>query len=556
MKHLKLSFVLVTILMVLLAACAPPTPEVIEKEVVVEKPVVQTVVIKEEVVVEKPVVETVVVEKEVVVEKVVTATPVPMKLIIGSYADIVQNLDPTLTTWNSDIMLFLNIYELLYRVNDDGSELLPSAAESYEVSDDLKVWTFHLRKGLKFSDGSPLTAGDVVFSVEWGMREGSEWTWIWEDAGLEKAEAVDDYTVKFTLNKSFVPFLSYVAGYWASIFPKAALEARGEQDFFNLPVCSGPYMVKEFVQADHITFVRNPYGRIQGKVEEVEVRLIPDDNTRMLQLQAGDIDVAVNVPYSQIDSMDALPDIRVEKYPFAFTNILYVNHAKPPLDDVNFRLALNYAVDREALIKAVFFGHAEFPTSFLPKGVMYWDETVPGFPYDLEKAKEYLAKSKYADGAEFEIWAAPTNVTHVETITALQGMWQKLPGVNPKIVQYENAVLREKRDKGEHWMFTGGFSSDVVDPDEITNWYITGYCVKWHHADISAVKPIIDAARVEADPVKREKLYSDIQHWAQDNALLIGLNYTSNIWGLNEKVQGLWVDPIMGMRLEGVWIRQ
>jgi len=552
-KHRFLFTVLVLALGVLplVAACATPTAEVVEK--VVTQIVKETVIVEgTPQVVEKEVTKIV----EVEVEKVVTATPAPTKLIIGSYADIVQNLDPTVTTWNSDIMLFLNIYELLYRVNRDGSELLPSAAESYDVSDDLKVWTFHLREDGKFSDGSPLTAEDVVFSVERGLREESSWTWIWEDAGLVTVEAVDDYTVRFTLDKSFVPFLSYVSGYWASIFPKAALEARGEEDFFSLPVCSGPYMVKEFVQADHITLVRNPYGRIQGIVDEFEVQLIPDDNTRMLKLQAGDIDIGVSVPFSQIDSIDALPDVRVEKYPFAYTGILYINHAKPPIDDVNFRLALNYAVDREALIKAVYFGHVEFPTSFLPKGVTYWDTTVPGFPYDLEKAKEYLAKSKYADGAEFEIWTTTTSATGPEVATALQGMWQKLPGVKPEIVQYEPAVLREKRDEGEHWMWIGGFSSDVVDPDQISNWYITGWVKQYHNADISEVQPIIDAARVETDPAKREKLYSDVQNWAQENALTINLYYSSNNWGMNERVQGLWVDPVMGMRLEEVRIRE
>jgi peptide/nickel transport system substrate-binding protein len=135
-------------------------------------------------------------------------------------------------------------------------------------------------------------------------------------------------------------------------------------------------------------------------------------------------------------------------------------------------------------------------------------------------------------------------------------MWQKLPGVQPEIVQYEPAVLREKRDEGEHWMWVGGFSSDVVDPDQISNWYITGWVKQFHNADISGVQPIIDAARIETDPVKREKLYSDVQHWAQENALTINLYYSSNNWGMNERVKGLWVDPVMGMRLEEVRIAE
>ncbi|MDY7076111.1 MAG: ABC transporter substrate-binding protein [Chloroflexota bacterium] len=477
------------------------------------------------------------------------------KLIFASSTDEIR-LDPNTTTWNTDIMISFNIYETLYRVNRDGTGLEPSAAESYDVSDDLKVWTFYLRKGLKFSDGTPLTAEDVAFSIERGLAEDSLWAWIWQDAGLEKAEAIDDYTVVFTLNKPFVPFLTYQAGYWASIFPKAALEAQGDEAFFEKPVCSGPYMVKEFVQADHLTIVRNPHSRLTPFIDEIEFPILPDDNTRMLKLQAGEIDVAWDVPPSQIDAINALPGLMVKEYPFAATGIMFINHAKPPLDDVNFRLALNYAVDREALIETVLFGHGEFPTSFLPPGVMYWNDTVPGYPYDLEKAKEYLAMSKYADGAEFEIWTSTTGTTDSEIATALQDMWSKLPGVETKIVQHEPAVSRELRAKGEHWMFTGYFSSDVVDPDELTSIFIGGYWNGFVNADISEIEPVARQAQIEADQVKRGELYSEIQQWAQENAMIINLYYGTNNWGMKETVRDLWANPLLGTRLHEAWIEK
>lgn len=476
------------------------------------------------------------------------------RLVISTNAPQIL-LDPTTTTANNDIMLHLNLYELLYRVNRDGTALEPSAAESVETSEDLKVWTFHLRDDLLFSDGTPLTADDVVFSIERGRREESLWAWLYDDAGLESVEAPDEHTVVFTLTKSFVPFLSYVAGYWAAIFPKAALEAQGDT-FFDNPVTSGYYMVKELVQADHITLVRNPNARVAPLLDEVEIVLIPDDNTRILKLQSGDIDVAVDVPASQIDAVNAVPGFSVQSYPFAYAGVMILNHAKPPFDDLNFRLALNYAVDREALIKAVLFGHGEPATSFLPKGVMYWSDSVPGFPYDLEKAKEYLAKSKYADGAAFEIWTTPTSVTGNETATALQGMWSQLPGVTPTIVQLESGVLTERRNNGEHWMTVGGFSSDVVDPDQISNWFLTGYIHQFTNADISGVLPLIQAAQVEPDPATREKMYGDVQLWAQENAYTVALYYRPNSWGVAEKVKDLWVDPVMGLRLQEAWVEQ
>jgi peptide/nickel transport system substrate-binding protein len=478
------------------------------------------------------------------------------ELIFATSADEIR-LDPTVTTWNTDIMIHNNIYRQLYKVNEDATGLDPNAAESYEVNEDATVWTFTLRDDIKFSDGTPITAEDVVYSIERGLREDSVWTWIYEEAGLEsgKTTALDERTVQFELSGSFVPFLSYVSGYWASIFPKAALEEMGDEEFFKKPICSGEWTVEEFVQSDHLTIVPNPYAIGQAKLDRITFPVIPDDNTRMLQLQAGEIDVGYVVPASQIDSINALPELVVREYPFAFTEIIYTNHAKPPLDDVNFRRALNYAVDRQALIDAVLFSHGTFPTSFLPPGVLYWDDSIEGFPYDLEKAKEYMAQSDYPDGAEFELWTTTTSATGIEIATALQGMWNQLPGVNVEIVQHEPGVSREKRAAGEHWMFVGGFSSDVADPMEIIGWFVTGYVNDtYRYADVSEVKPLADAANGELDPVKREELIHQIQQWMQDNAFTINLYYTANNWGMKQSVKDLWVNPLLIMDLDNVWL--
>ena len=135
-------------------------------------------------------------------------------------------------------------------------------------------------------------------------------------------------------------------------------------------------------------------------------------------------------------------------------------------------------------------------------------------------------------------------------------MWSQLPGVEANIVQLESGVLRERRDNGESWMTVGGFSSDVVDPDEITNWFLTGYGHGISNADISGVQPIIAAAQVESDPVKRKQLYSDVQHWAWETANTVTLYYGSNNWGVADNVKDLWVDPVMGLRLHEAWIEK
>ncbi|MCJ7623855.1 MAG: ABC transporter substrate-binding protein [Anaerolineaceae bacterium] len=552
-KFLRIFAVLMVALLIL-PACGPgatPVTEIIEveKEVEVEVEVTR------------------IVEGEVVTEMiVVTATPEPAEeevveegggeLIFALSADEIR-LDPLATTWNTDILIHNNIYLQLYRVNEDGSGLEPFAAESYEVNDEATVWTFTLRDDIKFSDGTPITAEDVVYSIERGFSETSLWGWIYEEAGLEsgKTTALDERTVQFELLATFVPFVSYISGYWASIFPKAALEEMGDEAFFQNPITSGDWTVEEFVQADHLTIVPSPYAIGEAKLDRITIPLIPDDNTRMLQLSAGQIDVGYIVPASQIDSINSLPDLVVNVYPFAFTEVLYDNQAKAPFDDENFRRALNYAIDREALIDAILFGHATMPGSFLPKGVIYWDDSIEGYPFDLEKAEEYLALSNYPDGYDFELWTTTTSATGIEIATALQGMWNQLPGVNVEIVQYENAVLREKRDNGEHWVFVGGYSSDVADPGQITAWFLTGYVNDaFRHGNVDEVKPMLATANAELDPVTREVMFHEIQQWSQDHSFCFNLYYTNSNWGMKKSVKDLWVNPLQIMDLNDVWI--
>jgi peptide/nickel transport system substrate-binding protein len=184
-------------------------------------------------------------------------------------------------------------------------------------------------------------------------------------------------------------------------------------------------------------------------------------------------------------------------------DLVALNHAQPPMDDLNFRMALNYAVDRETLISQVLFGYAEPGTSYQPKGVPMFDASVPGYPYDLEKAKDYLAKSKYADGAEFELMTYKGRDDQIAVATALQGMWEQLPGVKVNVVQYEPGVAREKRAAGEHQAYMGAYLCDTPDDDQIAIFWITGWGAKQHNADITEVQPLVLAAQSETDPVKR-----------------------------------------------------
>ncbi len=477
------------------------------------------------------------------------------KLTVATHAKDFA-LDPTIRQAFGDIIFWFSIYDQLYRVNPQTLEYEPSLAESYKASDDQKLWTFHLRKGIQFSDGSPITAKDVAASVEWCRRADAGSSYIWDTATLDKVEAPDDSTVVFRLKQPFPALLSVLTGYWASVLPKAGIDAQA-QGFFDAPVTSGPFMVKSMIQGERLNLVRNPYYREPPYLDELEIVLIPDDNTRMLKLQSREVDLAVMVPFNQIQSLNRVSGLTTKQYPSATNQIVVVNHQNPPLDDVNFRLALNYAIDREALINAVMFGYGEPWTTFFNRGVMYSDASVPGYPFDLDKAKEYLAKSKYAEGAKFEIWAEANNADAIDIATALQGMWSQLPGVDVKTVVYEVGVFWDKVGKGEHQLLSRWYGADLTDPDDIVTWYLLGWCNDvWTHADVSEVKPLVEQARYELDTAKRQKLYSDVQQWVWKTAHSMGLFYKPQVVGMWDKVKDLQVSPFGKFWFNLAWVQK
>ena len=301
------------------------------------------------------------------------------------------SLDPIIPSDNGSIWVIYQMFDQLTTVNEDSSGIAPSLAESWEISPDGTIYTFTIKQGVTFHDGSPMTMDDVVFSLERVFDpEGSGYSFLF--GVVQGVAAVDDTNVQITLAEPFTPLLDNLNVFPASIVPRAAVEADAEA-FAQNPVGTGPFKLQEFAKGQQVHLVKHEeyWKPDRPHLDEVIIPYVTDDNTRILRVQGGDVDAAVAIPYAQIDQLDAQDDIDVQIEPLFRFDGMWLNHAEAPLDDVKVRQALNYATDKEAMLKSIFFEKVEIANHMMPK-MKYWREDVAAYEYDPERAKSLIAR--------------------------------------------------------------------------------------------------------------------------------------------------------------------
>lgn len=223
---------------------------------------------------------------------------------------------------------------------------------------------------------------------------------------------VTDTQVIFTLSEPYVPFSYSPALFNAVVMPKAQVEAAGGWENFMLHPCgAGPYIMKEWTKGDRMVLEKNPYfwDADNVKVDEIILKYIPDDNARIMALQAGEVDAINYPPFSRVEELEKDPNLQVTKFAIGQIVQLIPNHRPVvdwpdgtkidnPLSNPKVREALNHAIDRQALIDNVTFGLGTIAKTYRPEGTLYYNTELTGWPYDVEKAKALLAEAGYPDG--------------------------------------------------------------------------------------------------------------------------------------------------------------
>jgi peptide/nickel transport system substrate-binding protein len=476
-----------------------------------------------------------------------------------------DTLDPILTALNSSIWYFMSIYDQLVRVAPDGISLEPSLAESWEISDDGLIYTFNLRPNVSFSDGTPMTSADVLYSwVRAANDPGQHWTFtltaLKRDAEgqVEGISAPDDATVVVELGQPWVPFLSDVAMFNMSVISKAFAEGN-EERLATECMGTGPFALGEFRVGESLTLVKNPHYWEEGLplLDGVNVNLVTDDNARVLQLQGGELDGMKDVPWSRVPELQADPNLKVYQFPSTKTRYIALNVREAPLDDVHARRALQYATDRQTLVDVVLFGVGIPATSFMPKGALYWNDTLEDYPYDLAKAQEELAQSATPEGFALELTTLAGFVDDETMATALKDMWSQI-GVEVTINPLETSVWNEAFANSDFQSLSVYWTNDIIDPDELVGFAVLpesaqAFRTGWENAE---AQELARQGPAETDPEKRKEMYFRIQEIHSEESPMLPLYYEPFIDVTTTRVHNFQHPPTGQYNWKTTWMEQ
>jgi peptide/nickel transport system substrate-binding protein len=456
----------------------------------------------------------------------------------------VDTLDPEANSVNESIWLDQNLYSRLLQPNPTGTGLLPDLATSWTISNKGLTYTFHLRPDAKFANGMPLTANDVVYSIQRSRAFKGGWGFLL--TAVKTITAPSSHTVQITLSQPHAPLLADLAMYAYSIVPEKLVKAQGAA-FFQHPIGSGPFMVTSFNPDSEVDLARNPYFYgIKPKISKVKILIIPNDNTRVIELESKKVDVIENPPSNLVNEINKTPGLKVQLFPSTRVDFIQLDQHFAPFKKAAVRQALNYAINRNAIVKLAYQGHAIPGTSFMPYRMEYYDNAIKPYPYDPAKAKQLLAQAGYPHGfTTFLITVSGDVAGEAEAVVVKQEL--AAVGVTVNIQSYELLTAYSKEDGGHSQMGERYWTNDIIDPDEVATFGAD--CQGGANAFSSywCDKPTINAvnqARSELSGSVRQNLYNQVQQAVYQQSPFIVVDYSPYRYGVGNWVHGFHATPL------------
>lgn len=567
---------IVALIALIAAGCGAATPQVVEKEVVVEKPVVQTVVVEKEKIVEKPVVETVVVEKivERKIEVTPEITPAPEELsgtlVVGRGGDSVI-LDVGPATDGESWRVVCEVNEPLVRLAGTSTKPIPWLAESWETEDS-QTWIFHLRKGVKFHNGNPFNADVVKWNIErWRdpdnpYRFGRAFEYYDAEFGTESAiedvKVIDDYTVQIKLAQPSAVLLAKLplCGVFSMVDPQEVM-AQGDKygTAAGTIVGTGAFKFVEWIPDDHITLERNnEWWGGPPRLAKLIFRSIPDNSARFAELQAGTIHQA-DLAQTDLPAAEADPNITLYTQPSLSTGYIAFQQCTPPFDKLEVRQAVAHAVNWAALIEPFYGKYAQVANSFQPPSILGHNPDLKQYEYDPELAKELLAKAGLPDGFETDFWYIPVIRGYFPDSKAIgEAIAADLAkvGIKTSLQTEDWGAYLQHRNEGKFPMWMLGWGSDNGDPDNYLGWHFyhpIGQPKAEDCYDNERVAELLIEGRVEADPAKREKIYQEAEALIHEDVARIPVVWPRGNVVFRTEVKG-YVPVVFRSWYENLWI--
>lgn len=442
-----------------------------------------------------------------------------------------ESLDPAYDTLISSVGIMMNIYDaLVWR--DAAGNVVPALAESWEFPAPDRMLV-RLRQGVRFHNGDPFTADDVVFSFQWHLNPDSRSLLVsaLRDfvAGVEK---IDDHTVMIHMpgpRATIVPTLVRVP-----ILPAAAFAAIGQVEFGTRPVGTGPFRFVEWRRNEAIVLERNDdYWRGPAAIERFVIRPLPEEFSRFASLVNGEVDIIANLTAERAGEVEANPALKVAGVPSARNMFVGLDTRRPPFDDLRVRQAMNHAVDKQALIEVILGGFAIENASVCTQ-TLFGAAPVEPFAYDPDRARALLAEAGYPDGFEVTMLGPVGRYAKdKEMQEAIAGMLAEV-GVRITHVQPEWAEFIRLWREQVHEMLFVGTGNQVMDCDQHLGYRIHGPRYgRQYQSD--AIDALIDQQLAEYDLDRRKAILAEIQAKVRDDAPWIFLFDNMDVYGLSAR---------------------
>ncbi|MEO7455309.1 MAG: ABC transporter substrate-binding protein [Gemmatimonadaceae bacterium] len=461
-----------------------------------------------------------------------------------------RSLDPALSTDVPTGRAVGYLFDGLTRFTPD-AQVLPSLATSWDVSPDGNVYTFHLRRGVKFTDGTPFVARQVATSwqrvLDPKVKGGRGWP-LYPIRGAKefadgKATSIEglatpnDSTVVVTLKEPFAIFPKLLAMPVASIAPEKVAANFGEN-----PVGTGPWKLVEWKHDDYLLFVPNKdYWGGAPKADSLKARILAEPSTAVAEFESGNVDV-LQIPQGDIRSWEEDTERRKLLASTPSLELVYVaiNTTRGPLKDVRVRQALNHAIDRRVLVRNLIAGRGALAAGVVPAELPGSDTTRKGYEFDTLKAKSLLRQAGFPNGIDLDLWTS-TNPIYVRIAETLQG-YLALSGIRIRIVQRESAAARAAARKGETDLFVKDWYADYPDAENFlypllhsANKGVGGNNSFFENAQFDS---LVTLARREQDDAKRIALYRQADELAFQQAPMIFLYFYNELYAIQPWIKG------------------
>lgn len=438
---------------------------------------------------------------------------------------------------------------------DENMQIHPGLAESWQQLDD-KTMQFKLRKGIKFHNGDDFTAEDVKFSFE-RMMNSPRIAFVLPP--IERIDIVDDYTVNIVTKTPFGPLLAHLSHPALGMVSKKLLTENPEA-LKEKPIGTGSYKFKEWIYGDKLVLEKNEdfYDKNERGLKYIIFKNVVEASNRAIGLETGEIDIATPISSVDEENIKNNPKLQLLTKPSISYTYIGMNMTKAPLNDIRVRKAINYAIDKQAIIDVILNGNGKIATSPIASGVFGFTDKTKNYEYNVEKAKELMKEAGYENGftTSILVFSGEANTQTAEIVQA----YLKEIGIDLKIEIVEVSAYWDMTERGVHNLFLGSWGVVTGDADY-------GLYAMYHSSakggagnrdfyENEKVDELLDKAKTEIDPETRKKLYEEAQILIVNDAPDVMLYNRNLTVGAQKYIKGLGIHPVTLYNFATVYIEE